>query len=248
MKTVLVAFMILLLTGCVTDGDTPPGVDVKQAARINMQLGVDYMRKGQMQLALAKLERAVDQDPELAQARNSLAFCYAKLGEPDKAEQQYRKALVLDPENGNVRNNFGVFLCGQDKASEARRLFMEAARNPNYTTPEAAWTNAGVCALSQKDRETAASDFREALKINPLFGDALSQMANISYQRKDYLRARAFTQRFLAVSQPTPEALWVGLMAERKLGDLNAAHQYERRLKLEFPDSDQAITLKTYKK
>ena len=248
MKPILAALLILMLASCVSDGDVPPGVDLKEAARINTQLGVDYMRKGQMDLAMTKLKRAVDQDPELALARNSLAFCYAKLGDTEKAEKEYRKALALDPESGNVRNNFGVFLCEQGQAVEARRLFMEAARNKNYATPEAAWTNAGVCARRQKDQDTAENDFREALKINPEFGDALSQMAQISYQHKDYLRARAFTQRYLVAGQSTPETLWIGLMTERKLGDLPAAHQYEKRLKLEYPDSDQAKTLKTYKK
>jgi type IV pilus assembly protein PilF len=248
MKPILAVLLILMLVSCVSEGDVPPGVDLKEAARINTQLGVDFMRKGQMDLALTKLKRAVDQDPELALARNSLAFCYAKIGEKDLAEKEYRKALALDPENGNVRNNFGVFLCNQGQAVEARRLFMDAARNKNYATPEAAWTNAGVCALRQKDQDTAENDFREALKLNPEFGDALFQMAEINYQRKEYLRARAFLQRYLIVGQVTPEILWTGLMTERKLGDIPAAHKYEKRLKLEFPDSDQAKTLKTYKK
>lgn len=240
--------LALLLGACASNSDLPAGADLKAAARINTQLGVDYMRKGQMDQALEKLKRAVDQDPDFALAHSSLAFCYAKSAEPEKAEKEYRKALSLEPDNAVIRNNFGVFLCGQSKLAEARRMLLDAAKDKSYATPEAAWTNAGVCARQNKDLETAEADFREALSINPEFPDALAQMADIAYQRKDYLRARAFLQRYGATAEATPAVLWIGLMTERKLGDLSAAHQYEKRLKRDFPESSEAKTLKTYKR
>lgn len=248
MKQMFAGIMILLLSACASDSDVPPGVDLKEAARINAQLGVDYMRKGQMDLALGKLKRATSQDPENALAHSSLAFCYTKMLEPELAEREYRRALALEPDSGAIRNNFGVFLCGQDKAVEARRLLLDAANDKSYSTPEAAWTNAGVCARRQKDLETAESDFREALKLNAEFPDALAQMADITYYRKDYMRARAFLQRYMVVAPATPATLWIGLMTERKLGDFSAARQFEKRLKRDFPESEEANTLKTYKK
>lgn len=248
MKKGLFFLAVLMLSACANNGDLPAGVDLKEAARINAQLGVDYMRNNQMDLALIKLKRAVDQDPEFALAHSSLAFCYAKSGEPEKAEKEYRRALALEPHNGSIRNNFGVFLCGQGNQGEARRMLLDAARDAAYSTPEAALTNAGVCSLQNKDLETAENDFREALKINPDFPDALAQMAELAYQRKDYLRARAFVQRYMSGDQAVPSVLWIGLMTERKLGDLSAARQYEKRLKRDFPESDEAKTLKTYKR
>lgn len=238
----------LALSACASNGDVPATADLKAAARINTQLGVDYMRKDQMDLALVKLKRAVDQDPEYALAHSSLAFAYAKSGEAEKAEREYRKAISLESDNATIRNNFGVFLCGQGNQAEARRMFMDAARDKSYSTPEAAWTNAGVCSRQNKDLETAENDFREALKINAEFPDALSQMADIAYQRKDYLRARGFLQRYSTVAGDTPAVLWIGLMTERKLGDLVSARQYEKKLKRDFPESDEAKTLKTYKR
>lgn len=248
MQFLRTAVFALLLSACASNSDVPPGVDLKEAARINTQLGVDYMRKNQMEFALSKLKRAVDQDPEYALAHSTLAFCYAKMGEQDLAEKEYRRALNLEPDNGSIRNNFGVFLCGQDKAVEARRLLLDAAKDKAYATPEAAWTNAGVCSRKQKDLETAESDFREALKLNAEFPDALAQMADLSYQRKDYLRARAFIERYMTVAQATPATLWIGLMTERKLGNFSTARQYEKQLKRDFPESEEANTLKTYKK
>lgn len=246
---VLALLMGLALAGCASDSDVPNGVDLKQAARINTQLGADYMRHDQMDLASAKLKRAIDQDPDYAIAHSTLAFYYSRVGDNQTAESEYRKALSLEPNNGQIRNNYGVFLCGQGKVAEARRMLLDAVRDRDYGTPAAAWTNAGVCSRQNKDDETAQEDFRKALQINPNFGDALAQMADLSYRSGDYLRARAFVERYMSsATQPTPSVLWTGLMTERKLGAIDAARKYEKRLKRDYPDSQEAITLKTYKR
>lgn len=244
----LLAVVWLGLAACASRADLPEGVDLKEAARVNMQLGVEYMRKQEMDLALIKLKRAVEQDPELVAAQSSIAYVYASTGQSAQAEKHYRKALALDPDDASVRNNFGVFLCGQGKITEAQRYFVEAATSKSYPTPEAAWTNAGVCARRQPDLEAAERYLREALKLNPKFPDALAQMAWITYQKKDYWRVRAFLQRYEAASQPTPETLWLGAMTERQLGDGDTARKYEMRLKREFPESEQAANLNTHSK
>jgi type IV pilus assembly protein PilF len=49
----------------------------------------------------------------------------------------------------------------------------------------------------------------------------------------------------LAVNPPTPEILWLGLRAQRKLGDSTAAAGFARRVQTEFPDSEQAQMLRS---
>jgi type IV pilus assembly protein PilF len=234
----------LMLAACATDPEAPGGTKAKEAARINLQLGVDYTRKNELDLAVEKLNRAIGQDPDLALAHSTIAYVYAAKGMNELAEQHYRKAIALDSDDATLRNNFGVFLCSHNKAAEAQRYFVQAATNKNYATPAAAWTNAGVCARRAPDLDAAERYFREALQVNPQFPDALSQMVLLAYQKKDYLRCRAFLQRLESVGQPTPEILWVASLNERQLGDVDAAREYESRLNREFPDSEQAANLK----
>jgi len=247
MKPIAIAGMALLaLAGCTTTETNPlPGMEpnLKEAARLNMHLGVDYMRKGELEIALEKLKRAIEQDPDLAPAHSSIAFVYARKGDNERAEAHYREALDLNSEDPSTMNNFGVFLCGMGELKEAEKLFLEAARTSDYPTPEAAWTNAGVCARKKPDLDKAETYFREALAVNPQFPDALAQMAWITYQKKDYLRARAFLQRYESGSKPTAETLWVGARTERALGDRVAALSYERRLKTQFPESPETYDL-----
>ncbi|MCI0749511.1 MAG: type IV pilus biogenesis/stability protein PilW, partial [Nevskiales bacterium] len=215
-----------------------------EAAQLNTQLGVDYFRKGQLDLALEKLKRALEQDPQLAMAHSSIALLYARRGEAKLAEEHYRKALNENSDDPFTLNNFGVFLCDQGEIRDAEKYFLKAANTQGYATPEAAWTNAGVCVRRDpKSTEKAEHYFREALRLNPQFPDALMQMAQVVYEQKDYLRTRAFLLRYEAVAKATSQALWIAAQTERRLGDLQSAKRYEYRLKTEFPESAEAYEL-----
>lgn len=242
-----------LLAGCVTTTEVPlPGSepDLDEAAKLNTQLGIDYMRKGQLDLALEKLKKALEQDPDLATAHSSIAFVYARRGDNKLAEEHYREALDENSEDPFTLNNFGVFLCGQNETEDAEEYFLKAARTKDYGTPEAAWTNAGVClrreikpAVRAQQSARAEQYFREALRLNPQFPDALAQMAQLTHEAGDYLRARAFLQRYESVARATPQSLMIGARNERQLGDMQSARAYERRLKNEFPASTETREL-----
>jgi type IV pilus assembly protein PilF len=234
---------VLLLAGCAGSGVR--STDDKQAARINTQLGSDYLRRGQADLAEEKLKRAIKQDPDYALAYVSLAYLYSQRGDLGDAERAYRRALRLDPGNAVVKNNFAVFLCRHNptpqQVAEAERMLVEAAQDPSYSTPEAAWTNAGVC-LRSTQPEKAERYFRAALEVQPEFPEALKHMAWLSYAKLDYLRTRAFLQRYQLKGPATPETLWLRARVEHVLGDAQASLQFLRRLKTEFPESEQAAT------
>lgn len=226
-----------------TTGREPTEPDLSEAARLNTQLGADYLRAGKPEQALEKLHKAVLQDPDYAPARSTLALVYAARGDTASADQQFRKAVALQPDNPQTLNNYGVFLCGAGRREEAVSNFVRAAKSPDFQSPAAAWTNAGVCV--REDRPDEAERYlREALRISPNYPEALAQLAWLSVKNKDYLRARGFLQRFeQSGGRTTAESLWVGARTEEALGDAAAARRFEQRLLTEFPASDEATAL-----
>ena len=241
MKALLGICAVLLLTACSVKSDIK-GADLQEAARINTRMGVDYYSRGDYDLAVEKLKRATEQDPKLVPAYASLALAYVAVGNDKQAEKAYRRALSLDSDNGEVENNFGVFLCARNRAGEAERYFTAAAQSKKYGTPAAAWTNAGVCFRSI-DVDKSERFFRAAIEANPAFPDALASMTWLMIQKRDFWRARAFLQRYELVAKPTAEMLELGMQIERELGDDVAVRRYERRLKADFPQSEQAVKL-----
>lgn len=251
---VMILCLLLPLAGCVTTHTNSSSLgkplpqeskadQAKDAARVHTELGQHYLAHGDLETALAKLQMALQFDPNYAPAHTVIAVIYERIGKTAEAEQHYRKAVALDPAKGAWANNLGQFLCSTGKYAEGETYFRKAVTDPFYTTPGVALTNAGVCQLRAGDTTRAEADFRDAIARNPTSGEALFQLANLLYQKKDGFHARAFLQRFDALGKPTAASLKLGHDIETSMGDPEGARNYSRRLHSQFPDSEQAHAL-----
>jgi type IV pilus assembly protein PilF len=92
--------------------------------------------------------------------------------------------------------------------------------------------------------ENAEKYFNRALAILPNYSEGLLQLGNIAFDRGDAAQALDIVQRYLAVNPPSPEVLWLGFRAQRKLGDSVAAAVFARRVQAEFPNSEQAQNMR----
>lgn len=232
----------VVLGGCAT-GPKDSRVSDKDAARFNVQLGMNYLQRGDLEGAREKLERAVQQDPSLPAAHAALGILYERAGDPQRARDHLRRATRLAPDDPNMLNNYGGFLCRQGDPREGIRHFEMAAGNAYYRTPEAALSNAGVCARNIPDLEVAEDFFRRALGVNRNHAEALLQLADLSLETDRALQARAFLQRYEAVGPVTPHTLELATRVELAAGDRRAAEEYARRLRREFPDSREARSM-----
>lgn len=238
----VVALLALLLSGAAgADSLKAPQLSAaEQAAQANVQLGVGYLRQNNLGVAQQVLERALAQNPKDPAVHTSLGLLYERLALPLQADKHYARAVKLAPRDPSVLNNYAVFLCRNGEAPRGERLFLQAAANPLYRTPEVALTNAAVCARSNARVPAAEQYLRKALNLRATFPDALYQMSEISLEQGKALAARAFVQRLLSVGPATPEALWLGVRVERVAGDQAAVTDYLRRLEREFPQFEPA--------
>ena len=236
------ACALALLAAVAGAGAQTPGdrQSLEQAAVINTKLGLEYMRQGKLEAARDKIEKALRQDPHTAQTQMAAGFLYDRLGDQRKALSHYEDAARLGKDNPDVINNVAVYLCRNGDRKRGEQYFLKAVASPLYKTPEVGYTNAGRCARADGRPKDAEQYFRKALSIKPDQADALLQMAQLSHESASDLQARAFLQRYLAVSPVTAEALWLGYGIERAMGDRGQAEQYARRLKVEFTTSQEA--------
>ncbi|HEY1991645.1 MAG TPA: tetratricopeptide repeat protein, partial [Gammaproteobacteria bacterium] len=110
--------------------------------------------------------------------------------------------------------------------------------------PDAAYSNAGVCALLIPDQPRAEQYFRQALQLNPRQPEPMFQLAQLAYNQKKYLTARAFIQRYNELMPNSrPDVLLLGVNNERALGNQQAAADYAKQLLRLYPASQQAQQL-----
>jgi type IV pilus assembly protein PilF len=214
-----------------------------EAAIYNVQLGLAYMSQGDLERAKEKLDRALSQDGDSADVHSARAQLFGRLGEKDKADSEYRAALRLDPHDPRMVNNYAVYLCQNGRSDEGVKRFLEAAQNPMYQTPEAAYTNAGVCLRSAKRDEEARVNFTRALQLRPNFAEAQFQLANLQFDHGELVPARTGIDGFIGTYNATPDLLLLGVRVARAQGDRVAAQRYARKLQLDFPGTDQARAL-----
>ena len=235
---------LLLLNSCANN--TGPGRNpalqtaqtTNEVAMANLNLGIEYLRSGNIEAALDKLNRALQADRGYFGTHNALGLLYQRLGDPTQAERHFKRAIALNQNDSGSKNNYGLFLCQNKRFDEAEKIFIQAAANPLYETP--AYANAGTCALMNSQPAPAEKHFRQALSISPEIPSALIQMAQLSYDQDNFLNARAYLQRFQSVAKHPAASLLLGIRIEQQLGDRNALASYELLLKNNFADSVEA--------
>jgi len=233
----------LALGGCVSSGGS--ATTGSNAAAYNLQLGVAYLQQGNLIVAKEKLERALAQNPRSPPVHSALGLLYERLGDLRRADEEHRRALSLAPKDPELLNNYAVFLCRNHRVAEGVRRFEEAATNPLYRTPWAAYTNAGVCLRSvQRDAE-AEVQFARALQLQPNYGEAVLQQADLELATQRGARALKRVLDYLAVNGATPELLLLGWRAADAQQERGIALGLAQRLRTEFPDSPQARQLQS---
>ena len=235
-----------ILAGCASQTPKEPysnaESNVQHRARAHTELASGYFSQKQMAIALEEFNEAVRVDPDYGPAYNGLGLVYAALGEDAKADANFKKSLQLDPVNSETRNNYGSFLCSRNRVEESISQFLEAVRNPLYTTPGIAYMNAGICALKKKDEARAQVYLEKALQIQPLLNPAAYHLATIQFNHGQAGMAHTTLQNALA-NNPTAEMLWLGIRVERVLGDKDAEASYALLLRRKYPNSDQTKAL-----
>jgi type IV pilus assembly protein PilF len=244
------ALLAILTAGCVSTTTTTSNKSAderkevpKDAAAYNTQLAVAYLREGNLAAAREKIDRALSQDGQNAKVRTTAGLIYDRLGDDKKAKNYFSSAMRLAPDDPEVLNNYGVYLCRNKQATEGARLFVKAASNPLYRTPEVAYNNAGLCMKSAGMAPEAQQYFERALALKPKFADALMQLADLNFEQGKMSEAQALVQRYLGGLPATPQILWLGVRVERALGNRAAADAYAKRLKTEYPKTEQTKAL-----
>ena len=215
-------------------------VTQRQRADVHADLAAGYYERGQMEVAIEELGIAEKLDPTHARVHNLYGLVYATMGDLARAEAQFKRALELAPSDPDARHNWGWFLCTTGRARESIPEFDVAIRNPLYRTPEVALVNAGKCSAAAGDVAAADQYLRRALQLRPNDAGAAYNLALLSFKGGRVPESRALMKVVMQQNAPSPEALYLGMCVERRLGDRQAEQSYVTQLRNRYPESAEA--------
>jgi type IV pilus assembly protein PilF len=254
----LILLAVALCAGCATktpapqtvapEPAPPPPAKAQEATRaqraaIRTDLAAGYYERGQLEVALQELAEAQRLDASNPRIYNVYGLVYTMMGENAKAEENFRKAVSMAPNDSEIRHNWGAFLCATGRARESIPEFDAVIRDPLYKTPEKALINAGKCSVTLGQLAQADTYFRQALAVSPNNPVAAYNLALLSYREKHLDEARAWMRPVMQQQTPSPEALYLGMCIERKQGDKQAELSYTSQLRNRYPESAEAKAL-----
>lgn len=211
--------------------------DPRNRARIHTELASAYFERGNMGVALEELRTAIEADPTYASAFNVLGLVHMELRENAVAQQHFERALRLAPNDPDINNNYGWFLCQSGREEQSITYFLAALKNPLYNTPARSYVNAGLCAVRKNNERDGFDYFQRALRSEPDNVQALLSLASLQYKRGQQESARGYISRVNKLIEPTSESLWLALRIERKLGDKSAENALATQLRRRFAGS-----------
>ncbi len=247
MRLILLFLICLVLVSCAAqpvnrsaNGESGTFAKNKEAAELNIELGASYIASGDYQAADDKLLKAFQQDPDSSVARWTYAILQEQLRPPNVAEEYYKQALSINPNDSRGQNAYASFLCRHSRYQEADKHFKNALSNPLYKAREATNLNAGVCAMEIPDFDTANIYFEEVIRIKPSNRVALYQLAKLHFLKNDFATSQSYMRDFEEVSKHSAESLWLAYRTERGLGNTRIAQSYAKLLTNKFPSSQEA--------
>lgn len=139
-------------------------------AMFHVNAGAVAVAGGDAMAALGYYKRALELDPESADACNNLGIALRTLGRFAEADVALRQAIRLRPDSASAYINLGIVLRSLGRMDEATKAFRKAIElDPGLA---AAHNNLGNLLKAQRQYDDALASLDRAIALDPAYADA----------------------------------------------------------------------------
>jgi type IV pilus assembly protein PilF len=246
LKIIVTLLLFSLLAGCVTEKafPEPEAKPPEERSKIHAELAANYLQRGQLDVAIEEVNKALDLDKNNKSANYIMALVQIKLKKPEKSKAYFKKAIKQPDPLTSAQHDYANLLCRDGEYKKAEDLYKDLLGNVLYKARARLLSNVGACFFKQEKYREAENATRQSLKLNPNSPDALLLMARVSFIKGKPLETRGwYTRYFHLGARGGPEILYIAAMTEKTLGDKNTSASYALKLRSKYPGSSQAKKL-----
>jgi tetratricopeptide (TPR) repeat protein len=164
--------------------------------------GVAKIKEDKLDDAAKKFEIAIEILPKKMDGYKNLAFTYTKMGNDSMAIETYKKAIVLDSTDMELRTFMGILYYKAKKFEpciSTMSVVMEKANPKSKQYADALYYTAYSCDLLGKADE-ALGVYLKALEQSPNDVDLLFNLGRLHYMKNSYEKALEYFNRVLLTS------------------------------------------------
>lgn len=226
--------------------------DKSEVAKARTQLAAQYIREKQLDAAKRQLETALEADPRYAPAYDMMGVLLQTEGSPTnlaKADEFFRRALSLDGQSMQTRNNYGVYLSQTGRDHEAIAQFKIAGAALGYEGRTRALENLGLSYLKIGNTAEAKEAFIRAVEANTGSAIARVELINIFLAEGNSLVAKQLYDELVVMAGTRilpAEVMLQGVKIAIMQGNRTQQQQLAQRLLSTHPLSDEARRLKAW--
>ena len=244
MLRALVVALALVVAACTSTSKTESrpvtdsgGADARRRAEVHTALAGEYYSRGNFSVALAETRLAIKDDSSYFGGHAMQALVLMELREDGPARESFNRALQLAPNNPEVLNNYGWFLCTRNEPQRGLEMMRRAANDTLYATPEKAWFSIGLCHRRTNNIGEAEEALRRAILIRPEMVGALYNLALVTYERGNHKDAEIYLNRYTRLAPLGLEGLVLGVRVARANDDRAGEESFMQQIRRRFPDA-----------
>ncbi len=243
MYSSIVLLGVVMLSGCVYVGQPLNKPNPMQAAMTRNQIGMEYLRMGDIQKAQVEFESASRLSPNLAETYNGLGLALAAQGDNERADANFRKAIRISGDtSGQFHNDYGTFLYHQKNFEAACTQFMAATNDSLYANRAAAYENLGLCQEQRHALPLAKDAFFHALRLSANMPVSNLELAEVFYDLGDMEHAQLGYGQYVRLMRHQPQSargLWLGWRLAHARHDTAAMASTSLALQNLYPQSQE---------
>lgn len=224
----------------------------EEIAKIRTSLAGQYIRQKKLDLAMRQLEMAFKADRRYAPAHDMMGVLLQQEGSAinlKKAEKHFKKAIKLDSDFIQARNNYGVYLSKLKRYDEAIEQFRIAGAALGYDGRVSALENLGRIYLKLGKKSHATQVFLRALDTNPNSIIAHIELTDLLIEKNRIKQARDLfeeTKVLLGRNSLSPRILIQGIKIAAASEDVVERQALSEQLLSAYPLSKESKQLKKW--
>ncbi|STZ09405.1 tetratricopeptide repeat protein [Moraxella caprae] len=262
---VIPVLLTALLAGCQSTSQSSSTVyqgtdpsqrkrDKSELAQARTALAGQFIAQRQLDAAKRQLDEALEADSRYAPAYDMMGNLLRIEGSPSnvaKADEYFKKAISLDPNFTQARNNYGVYLSERGRYQEAIEQFNIAGGTLGYRNRAGALENLGLTYLKINNPAAAEVAFNKAMETERGAVVARMEMIDILINRRESLKAKEYFEDLKSLSQMhgqpmPPRLIYQGIRLNILQNNRQEIQRLSSQLLSQYPLSDEAKKLKQW--
>ncbi len=201
-------------------------------------LGYTLAAQGRTAEAVGHYEKALEINPDYAEADINLGRVFLNEGRLDEAAEYFQRAIKVKPASAEAQNDLGILRAGQGLTADAFQHYQKAVElNPDFAE---AYNNLAILLASQGRFAESEKNYQKTLELKPDYADAQNNFGILLARQGRLTEAMEHFKKALQIRGGSAEAendLGLLLVSLNQAGE--AVPHYQKAIELK-PDCAEA--------